>query len=194
MAITFGHALRISLAILQIAIVDYAVGELGIAANQSRIEANTFMMLIQKTGLWVLIFTNFVPLLIVTIFESVKYQLFACLGFGVQTSDKAQKYPSSRSTYFHKELGQIDYIFADKTGTLTKNELLLKSFSTKSACYCLADCEKVDGIKGMASFDRSELDRTLGDVDSQGHKEVEDVLMFLALNHLAILDKATNKP
>lgn len=35
----------------------------------------------------------------------------------------------------HEELGQIDTVFTDKTGTLTKNEMKLKAFYTNKNEY-----------------------------------------------------------
>lgn len=35
----------------------------------------------------------------------------------------------------HEELGQIDTVFTDKTGTLTKNEMKLKAFYTNNTEY-----------------------------------------------------------
>lgn len=35
----------------------------------------------------------------------------------------------------NEDLGQIDYLFSDKTGTLTENEMLFKQFSLKDTIY-----------------------------------------------------------
>ena len=35
----------------------------------------------------------------------------------------------------HEELGQINYILSDKTGTLTKNELVFKKFACNGKVY-----------------------------------------------------------
>ena len=48
-----------------------------------------------------------------TVFEPEKKELVSC---------------SVKNFNLHEDLAQIDYIFCDKTGTLTQNELIFKSF------------------------------------------------------------------
>ena len=38
-----------------------------------------------------------------------------------------------KNAQLEEELSQVDYIFCDKTGTLTQNELIFRAF--KVACY-----------------------------------------------------------
>lgn len=48
-----------------------------------------------------------------TVFDSDKKELVAC---------------SVKNFNLHEDLAQLDYMFCDKTGTLTKNELIFKAF------------------------------------------------------------------
>ena len=43
--------------------------------------------------------------------------------------------PVVQSSNLNEELGQIQYIFSDKTGTLTSNQMVFKKLSVKGTIY-----------------------------------------------------------
>src|SRR3569833_3385852 len=58
---------------------------------------------------------------------------------------------SVQNLSLHEELGKINYIFSDKTGTLTKNELTFAAFSFKGKNFygSLEEFGKSDYIKSI---------------------------------------------
>lgn len=84
---------------------------------------------------WMLIFTNFVPISLLVTLEVVKFIQ------GIFISND-QEMPESRvqTSNLNEELGQIKYIFSDKTGTLTCNNMDFKRLAVGSTVY--GDLEK----------------------------------------------------
>ena len=41
----------------------------------------------------------------------------------------SSQYPICRATNINEDLGQIQYVFSDKTGTLTENKMIFKRYS-----------------------------------------------------------------
>ena len=48
---------------------------------------------------------------------------------------KSETYCEVQSSNLNEELGQIEFIFSDKTGTLTCNEMVFKKLVVKGAAY-----------------------------------------------------------
>ena len=56
---------------------------------------------------------------------------FLCQALGIDT------YAQARTSNLNEELGQIKYVFSDKTGTLTMNVMTYKKCSVAGQIYCL---------------------------------------------------------
>ncbi len=83
----------------------------------------------------------------------------------------------ARTSNLNEELGQIEYVFSDKTGTLTCNKMKLKHIFFNGISY------KIDDETVMAQLNSL----------SDGHEVMEDFLILLATCHTVMPEKQNDK-
>jgi len=87
-------------------------------------------------GSWILIFTNLVPISLLVSLEMVKYFQAIFMSNDKYMYDEDQEmHMRAQSSNLNEELGQVKYVFSDKTGTLTCNIMEFKKFSAGNKRY-----------------------------------------------------------
>ena len=90
-------------------------------------ELNVFIFFIIKLGTWCVLMNNLVPISLLMTMELVKYFQGWFISWDIDIYDKEKNIMTKvQTSTLNEELGQVKYIFSDKTGTLTKNYMNFK--------------------------------------------------------------------
>lgn len=85
---------------------------------------------------WMLMFSNFVPISLIVTLEMVKFMQGLFISQDLKMYYEHKDLPVKvTSSNLNEELGQIQYVFSDKTGTLTCNCMEFKKFSLMGKTY-----------------------------------------------------------
>lgn len=176
-------------------------GDMNSYLNLTDTEKSFGAQLFIKWGTWILIFTNFVPISLLVTLEMVKFFQGICISKDAKTYSLVGKTPTIvQSSNLNEELGQVQYIFSDKTGTLTCNIMKYDRLSVNG--LSLGDERTITDQQLRSYPDVSNVDfrdKRLFDIianpDDANYAAVYDALLFLALCHTVIseVDQATKK-
>ena len=141
--------------------------------------------------------TFFVPISLMVTMEMVK--LFQGMLLVKDKSGYSPEYDffcTANNTSVNENLGQIKYVFTDKTGTLTKNNMIFKNLICGGKLYGSAEEKKKDnnwkagqaGQAGQAekvSYDnKSKVDFKDATFEAEkGNAGIQDALKILSLCH-----------
>lgn len=88
-----------------------------------------------RFGNWLLTLGNFIPISLLLTLETVKFLQGLIIGIdqGLVSSNNIEC--KVNTSALNEELGQVDYIFSDKTGTLTRNDMRFKYLIVGNTAY-----------------------------------------------------------
>lgn len=140
---------------------------------------------------WIL-FSNLVPISLFVTVEVIKFYQAIMIASDLDMYYETTDTPTVvRTSSLVEELGQIDYIFSDKTGTLTRNIMEFKSCTIAGKCYIEEIPEDQnavigdDGIEtGFHTF--NEMKETLRNPGNNESKIIDEFLTLLAACHTVI--------
>jgi phospholipid-transporting ATPase len=100
------------------------------------LEKSYLMSFLLRLGNWILIFGNMVPISLMVSLETVKFIQAIIISKDKKLLTVKDKIMCEvQSSNLNEELGQVEYIFSDKTGTLTCNEMVFRKLVIGSKPY-----------------------------------------------------------
>lgn len=101
---------------------------------------------------FIIMYNTLIPLSLYVTMEITKVMQLLFLQYDIDMYDPKSNTPAEAKTAtILEELGQVSYVFSDKTGTLTDNEMLLRKFSVCGANW-IHDTDHLDQEKEDPEF------------------------------------------
>ena len=141
---------------------------MGLKALDSNLDPNEATLarslgILLNVGSWLIVLSNLVPISLLVTVEMIKFFQSYFIMWDVNLIGDVKKggAPADvQSSNLNEELGNVSYIFSDKTGTLTRNHMEFKKMSIGKYVY-----GRTEGLRGKNQTDNDLNDRIIEDGD-----------------------------
>ena len=144
-----------------------------------------------RAGNWLLILGNFVPISMLVTLELAKLAeaKLMSIDYGMVSSNGIECKINTSS--LNEELGQIDYVFSDKTGTLTRNEMRFKNLIIGDKIYGenTGYTGQMPEVKNVEFSDPKAWELIEQSGQNEESYDFMETVRFLALCHTIIVEK-----
>ncbi|KAF8977701.1 hypothetical protein BGZ46_007178 [Entomortierella lignicola] len=146
---------------------------------------------------FLILYNNLIPISLMVTMEVVKYLQAQLINSDLDMYYEKTDTPAlARTSSLVEELGQIEYIFSDKTGTLTCNEMEFRQCSIAGLAYAdvIEDGNQArieDGVE-VGVHDFKQLDTNLRNHPTSS--VIDEFLTLLAVCHTVIPERQENNP
>ncbi|KAI8801118.1 hypothetical protein BJ742DRAFT_838872, partial [Cladochytrium replicatum] len=147
---------------------------------------------------FIILFNNLIPLSLIVTMELAKYFIGALINADLDMYHEESDSPATaRMSSLVEELGQIDYIFSDKTGTLTCNVMEFRMCSIGGIAYAdiVPEDKKVRVDENGRESGYYTFKRLLENVKSHPTgPQIDEFLTLLAVCHTVIPETNEDEP
>lgn len=144
-----------------------------------------------RLGNWLQIFGNFVPISMMLTLETVKFLQGNLMGMDDMLTATNGIECGVQSSNLNEELGQVEYVFSDKTGTLTCNEMRFKHLIVGNTSY--GEQRGYDGemayVKNVDFEDPRLWHKIRKNFPSEEDKLLKECIFLLGMCHNVVLEE-----
>ena len=181
-----------------------AVWYLTFVANHSNLDKLTSFIT------FLILFNNLVPISLYVSLELVKLIQANLIASDIQMFYEPTNVAAmARTSNLNEDLGQIEYVFSDKTGTLTRNEMVYRRCSVAGVVYDSMSNKALPPSKASESARQlsvsqapvtvetikrgDKLVKALRKTGSKGSSLIRDLLRIMSVCHTVIPEKIVSK-
>lgn len=135
---------------------------------------------------YVILFNNLIPLSMYVTMEGVRFVHARYIENDLEMYDPKTDTPAQvRNSNINEDLGQIQYIFSDKTGTLTRNEMVFAKCTVAGLRYNDVEMDSEKPARPGTRFNDSRLIGRLN-ANHSTKREITDFLLLLTICNTVI--------